>query len=81
MEEPPEPEYPSARVLRVLRDRIAGGEWQLGERLPAISILARELDAGHGTIRQALQKLAAEGWLVILPRYGTFRSRRTPPKS
>jgi DNA-binding GntR family transcriptional regulator len=49
-----------------------------GERLPSVAALARELEAGHGTIRKALGRLQDEGWLTTLPRYGIFRSRQGP---
>jgi DNA-binding GntR family transcriptional regulator len=81
--EPPEehePEYPTDRVTRLLRARLAAGEWEPGQRMPSVAVLARELDVGHGTVRRALQRLADEGLVVTLPRYGTFRRRGTPPK-
>jgi DNA-binding transcriptional MocR family regulator len=53
-----------------------GGGWAPGERLPSVAALAAELEAGHGTVRRALQRLADEGLVVILARYGTYRSRR-----
>jgi DNA-binding GntR family transcriptional regulator len=43
-----------------------------------VAALAAERQAGHGTIRKALGRLHDEGWIVTLPRYGTFRSRRGP---
>jgi DNA-binding transcriptional MocR family regulator len=62
----------------LLRARLEAGEWAPGERLPSVATLAAEYGVGHGTVRRALSRLQDEGWLTTLPRYGIFRSRRTP---
>jgi DNA-binding GntR family transcriptional regulator len=79
--ESPEPEYPADRVTRLPRARLEAGDWVApGERLPSVAALAVEYRTGHGTIRKALGRLQDEGWIVTLPRYGTFRSRQGPAK-
>jgi DNA-binding FadR family transcriptional regulator len=81
--EPPEDhegEYPPDRATRLIRARLEANEWAPGERMPSVAILARELGVGHGTVRRALKRLEADGLVVTLPRYDTYRSRRTPPK-
>jgi DNA-binding GntR family transcriptional regulator len=47
-----------------------------GPETAAVAALAADYQACHGTIRRALGRLQDEGLIVILPRYGTFRSRR-----
>lgn len=52
------------RVAGVLRRRIVTGEWQPGDRLPALDLLVEELGVGRVTVRHALDLLAAEGLIV-----------------
>ena len=58
------------RVASVLRRRISIGEWQPGDRLPALDALVDELRVGRVTVRHALDLLADEG---LIARY---RDRR-----
>ena len=56
------------QVDRILRERIFGGEYELGTRLPPESVLATELGVSRATIRTSFGKLEAEG--VITRRHG-----------
>jgi hypothetical protein len=47
------------------------------ERLLSVAVPARELEFGSRHHLQGLGRLQDEGWIVTLPRYCTFRSRRT----
>ena len=58
------------RVASLLRRRISSGEWQPGDRLPALEALVDELRVGRVTVRHALDLLADEG---LIARY---RDRR-----
>jgi GntR family transcriptional regulator len=58
------------RVASVLRRRISLGEWQPGDRLPALEALVEEFRVGRVTVRHALDLLADEG---LIARY---RDRR-----
>jgi GntR family transcriptional regulator len=49
------------RVAAVLRRRISTGEWQKGDRLPALDALVEEFGVGRVTVRHALDMLADEG--------------------
>jgi len=49
------------RVAALLRRRISSGEWQPGDRLPALDALVEELGVGRVTVRHALDLLADEG--------------------
>ena len=47
------------------------GNYQIGDKLPSISSLSKELDLSENTIRKALHNLADEGYLVFSRgRYG-----------
>jgi GntR family transcriptional regulator len=52
------------RVAAVLRRRISTGEWQPGDRLPALDALVEELGVGRVTVRHALDLLADEGLIA-----------------
>jgi DNA-binding GntR family transcriptional regulator len=65
-------ERPSQRVEQDLRRRLAAGEWAPGEALPTTAHLAQEYNCGHGTITRVLRKLADEGLVHAVPRWGVF---------
>lgn len=52
------------RVAAVLRRRISTGEWQTGDRLPALDTLVEEFKVGRVTVRHALDLLAEEGLIA-----------------
>jgi GntR family transcriptional regulator len=52
------------RVAAVLRQRISRGEWQAGDRLPALDALVAEFGVGRITVRHALDLLADEGLIA-----------------
>jgi DNA-binding GntR family transcriptional regulator len=56
-------------VLAELRRRITEGQWQQGERLFEDQI-ATELEVSRNPVREALQALAAEGFVELEPRRG-----------
>jgi DNA-binding GntR family transcriptional regulator len=61
----------ATRVAGVLRDRIAGGAMVPGSRIIELEV-ARELGVSRSPIREALQKLAEEGLVTILPYRGAI---------
>ena len=65
-------ERPSRRVEEDLRRRLAAGEWAQGQALPTTATLAEHYGCGHGTITRVLRKLAAEGLVHAVPRWGVF---------
>ena len=65
---------PSETVEASLRQRIASGEWDHGDRLPTLADLADEYHVSRGTVNTVLRKLADEGLLIIRSRWGTFKS-------
>lgn len=63
-------------VKRALRQRI-GSQWRVGDRLPPVSDLARDLGVGQNNAHRAVRDLVAEGVLLTRRRLGTF-VRRLP---
>jgi DNA-binding LacI/PurR family transcriptional regulator/DNA-binding transcriptional regulator YhcF (GntR family) len=63
-------------VKRSVRARI-GVDWRVGERLPTVSDLAREMGVGHNSTHRAVRDLVAEGILLSRRKLGTF-VRRLP---
>ena len=68
------PELPSQRVEAALRARINEGEWQSQERLPPVAVLATEYGVARSTVVAALRRIAADGLVVIVSNWGTFRT-------
>ncbi|MGE3064870.1 MAG: GntR family transcriptional regulator [Hyphomicrobiaceae bacterium] len=52
------------RLAAILRRRISRGEWQTGDRLPALDALVKEFGVGRITVRHALDLLADEGLIA-----------------
>jgi len=69
------------QVYGVLIRRIAEGEWEPGESLPSEQALASELGVSQGTVRKALDALAAEKLLERRQGRGTFVSEYTQEQS
>lgn len=68
------PELPSQRVETALRARIDRGEWQPQERLPSVASLATEYGVARATVVAALRRIEADGLVVIVSNWGTFRT-------
>jgi len=60
----------------ILRDQIAGGQMQPGDRFPTEAELCARFGVSRATVRQALDALTQEGWIDRTPGRGTFL--RTP---
>lgn len=56
-------------------DQIASGDLKPGDRLDRPQQLARQMKVGEGTVRHALQSLAARGFVERRPRVGTIVAR------
>jgi GntR family transcriptional regulator len=63
------------RVKAALTRRIADGEWQPGQLIPSEFDIAREIGVSQGTVRKALDVMAAENLLVRRQGKGTFVAR------
>ncbi|MFC4242968.1 FadR/GntR family transcriptional regulator [Gryllotalpicola reticulitermitis] len=60
------------QAAEALLDRIRGGEWGLGQKLPGETTLAPQLGVGRSTIREAIRQLAGRGVLASRQGAGVF---------
>ncbi|MGW0175887.1 FadR/GntR family transcriptional regulator [Rhodococcus sp. NPDC003322] len=63
--------------LAWLRERIEGGEWVVGARIPTEPELMATLGVGRNTVREAIKTLTSTGILEIRRGSGTFVRART----
>lgn len=69
--EPPEARPLYAQVKALMVQRMISGAWRPGELLPSESRLAEEFGVSQGTVRKALDALAAENLVVRRQGRGT----------
>jgi GntR family transcriptional regulator len=65
------------QVYSVLARRIADGAWRPAQLLPSEQSLARELGVSQGTVRKAMDALAAENLLLRRQGKGTYVAEHT----
>ena len=59
-------------VFEELQQRIRGGEWLVGDRLPSITQLAKQLQVSTASVREALRSLQSIGLVKIEHGRGVF---------
>ena len=64
------------RALKMLRDRLVSGRYQLGERLPSERLLCAELGISRSGLRKVLSNLEAEDQVWRHVGKGTFAGPR-----
>lgn len=69
------------QMKETLTQRLAAGEWLPGALLPSETALAREYGVSQGTIRKALDAMAAERLVVRHQGRGTEVARHTSERS
>ena len=62
----------SEEIIGQVRDLITSGRLKVGDRLPAERELAKTLDVGRSTVREAIRALESLGILQARPGEGTF---------
>lgn len=62
-------------VVESLKQRIRGGEFNPGEKLPSEQLLLKQYDVSRLTLREALARLAAWGIIQVRHGKGAFISR------
>lgn len=60
------------QIADLLRQRIARGQWPLGDKLPSLEALVEEFGVARLTVRQAVDLLAREGLVSPQQGRGTF---------
>lgn len=63
------------QVCDYIQSRIASGEYPVGSQIPTEHELATRLSVSRPTVRQALDKLSREGYLIRVQGKGTFVSQ------
>jgi DNA-binding transcriptional regulator YhcF (GntR family) len=64
------------QIRRGIRSQVANGLLGLGDRLPTVRQLARDLDLAAGTVAKAYQQLEADGVIQTRGRRGSFIATR-----
>jgi GntR family histidine utilization transcriptional repressor len=59
-------------------ERIVGGDWQSGDRIPSEHELTERFSLSRMTVHRALRELTAEGWLERVQGLGTFVAEPVP---
>jgi DNA-binding FadR family transcriptional regulator len=67
-------QLPTKRVYAELRARLDANEWQPGEQLPSVTVLAEEHSTSRATMTKVLHLLADAGLVTVVPHWGTFRA-------
>jgi GntR family transcriptional regulator, transcriptional repressor for pyruvate dehydrogenase complex len=65
-------------IFEELQQRIRQGDWLPGDRIPSITQLAKELQVGAGTIREALRSLQSMGMIKIEHGSGVYVTGARP---
>ena len=69
------------QIKALLTASLQRGEWQPGEAIPSEMDLAARFQVSQGTVRKAIEELAAENLLVRRQGKGTFVATHTEEKS
>lgn len=72
----PKPEFQPLylQIKQLLIQRVLSGEWRPAQLLPSEMKLAEEYDVSQGTVRKAIEEMAAENLVVRQQGKGTFVS-------
>lgn len=63
-----------SQIIDSVKDQIAAGILQTGERLPSVRELAAQLAINPNTIQHSYRALESDGWIVTVPGKGCFVS-------
>lgn len=69
------------QIKSLMVQGLASGEWRPGESIPSESELAVRFKVSQGTVRKAIDELAAENLLVRKQGKGTFVATHDDPRS
>lgn len=60
------------QLTRILLDEIRAGNWKLNDRIPSEDELSRTYNISKITVRQAINNLTSDGYLMKIQGKGTF---------
>jgi GntR family transcriptional regulator len=66
------------QLTRIFIEEISSGNWKLNDRIPSEDELCKEHQVSKITVRQAINNLVADGYLMKLQGKGTFVSNVNP---
>ncbi len=69
------------QIKSLLLQRLESGEWRPGEAIPSEGELATRFGVSQGTVRKAIDELAAENLLVRRQGKGTFVASHDDPRA
>jgi len=69
------------QIKTLLIDQLDAGEWSAGEMIPSEAELAQRFNVSQGTVRKAIDEMAAENLLVRRQGKGTFVTTHEDPAS
>ena len=69
------------QIKALMLQALDSGEWRPGEAIPSEIELAQRFSVSQGTVRKAVDELAAENLLIRKQGKGTFVSTHTDPRA
>lgn len=69
------------QIKELILKSLEAGEWQPGDAIPSESELALRFNVSQGTVRKAIDEMAAENLLVRRQGKGTFVATHADPRS
>lgn len=60
------------QLTRIFLSEIASGKWGLAQKIPSEDELCRRYNVSKITVRQAINNLVSDGYLIKLQGKGTF---------
>lgn len=67
----------SRKIITDLQKCIEEGKWNPGEKLPSLTILAKDFSVGVSTLRESLRVLENQGYIMIEHGRGVFVRSKT----
>jgi len=69
------------QIKGLMLQSLEGGEWRPGEAIPSESELASRFNVSQGTVRKAIDEMAAENLLVRRQGKGTYVASHSDPRA
>ena len=69
------------QIKRLMLKALEDGEWGPGEAIPSETLLAARFNVSQGTVRKAIDEMAAENLLVRRQGKGTFVASHSDPRA